>query len=359
MGFFLMSAVYYARLSPRLLGRLASTQRVLVHWRTLARDRALVHAIMTEVEHQSGALPPDAWRVQRALWTEADVTVVYTGRRGQPPALVLRLAHTPAGEASLRRQRAALHDLRANPVLGGLQERLAEPLAAGRVAGQLYTVERGLPGRDMREVLLGPPASSRVPIARALSTIAQLHRSTARSTVVDAGMLDRWIHAPLRQLAPLAHEDGGIRRLAAELDAALAGREVRIGWIHGDFWPGNVLVAHDGASVSGIVDWDLASPDELPMHDLLHFKLSTECLLSGREIGDVVRKRLNEQRRTDQERDLLTDLAQLSFGEGTLVRAMVLLYWLRFVTTYLANNPRRFGHRWWVARNVQGVLGAL
>ncbi|MDP2662890.1 MAG: phosphotransferase, partial [Dehalococcoidia bacterium] len=223
-----------------------STQRGLVHWRTLAHERSLVDAIMTEVERQSGALPPDAWRVQRALWTEGDVTVVFTGRSGQPAAMVLRLAHTLAGEASLRRQRAALHDLRANPVLGPLQERLPEPLAAGRVAGQFYTVERALPGRDMREVLLRPSASSRVAISSALSAIARLHRSTTRSAVVDAGMLDRWIHAPLRRLAALANDDGGIRRLAAELDAALAGREVRIGWIHGDFWPGNVLVAHDG-----------------------------------------------------------------------------------------------------------------
>ena len=45
---------------------------------------------------------------------------------------------------------------------------------------------------------------------------------------------------------PLAPADLGdrdrARRLGDQLRAALHGRNLAVGWIHGDLWPGNVLV---------------------------------------------------------------------------------------------------------------------
>lgn len=357
--FFLMHAVHYSGLRPRTRDRLMGTWRSLVHRRGLARDRGLVGAILAEVEGQSRALPPDAWSVQRAFWTGRNVTFVYTGPRGKFPVLVLRLAHTALGESSLRREMASLGDLRANPSLAGMLDLLPEPLAGGFIDGRFYSVQWALPGFNMGESLLRQPECRQSSTLSALSIIAQLHRNTARKAVVDARMLDCWVHARLRSLEPLARDDGPLKRLGSELDAALIEREVRIGWIHGDFWPGNVLVARDGASVCGIVDWDLASPDELPEHDLLHFELSAECLLTGSEIGDVVLRRLNGQPPKGQARAFLADLDQTSFGIETRERAMILLYWLRFVTNYLLDNPYRAGDRWWMGRNVRGVLAAL
>lgn len=348
-----------AALRPGLRARAGNVWCSLRRRRELAEACALVPALMATLESQLGSPPPGAWRVQRATWTEGDMTVITVALPGQPPAAVLKLPYSAAGAASLRRQHAVLTRLRAEPALGPWRALLPTVLCAGTVEGRFITVEDALPGRAMRDSLTGASAQVGAPISLALSAIAELHRRTARTVVVDAGLLDRWIDTPLRSLAPIVHDGGALARLARDLHSALAGQTVSVGWIHGDFWPGNLLVAPDGATVTGIVDWDLAAPDELPVHDLLNFMLSTERLLHGRELGDAVRMRLNGGGWTERERTLLADWTPLPFRDATWARAMVLLYWLRYVATYLANKPHRTRDPWWLAKNVEGVLRSL
>ena len=67
-----------------------------------------------------------------------------------------------------------------------------------------------------------------------------------------------WVDAPLRTLTGgggAVLSPAAVAQVRAELCEALAGRRVAVGWVHGDFVPGNVLVDPDSARVTGIVDW--------------------------------------------------------------------------------------------------------
>ena len=150
-----------------------------------------------------------------------------------------------------------------------------------------------------------------------------------------------------------------LRCLARELHAELAGRTLPVCWIHGDFWLGNVLVAADGVTLTGIVDWDLAAADELPMHDLVHLLLYTRGLVQQRDLGEIVRALLEGEQWTAHERSLLEAAERALPGSVVGERAMVLLSWLRHITGNLAKSSRYRRNVLWLSRNVDAVLRSV
>ena len=65
-------------------------------------------------------------------------------------------------------------------------------------------------------------------------------------------------------------------RLSA-LRERLAGHGVPQGVVHGDFWPGNLLIA-DGR-ICGVIDWESARADGPLLRDLAHFAITYSLYL--------------------------------------------------------------------------------
>ncbi|HEU4349094.1 MAG TPA: phosphotransferase, partial [Actinoplanes sp.] len=140
-------------------------------------------------------------------------------------------------------------------------------------------------------------------------------------------------------------------RLGAEVTTTLIGRTTRTCWIHGDFWPGNLLAEHD--TVTGVVDWDQAGPAELPLHDLLHLHVLARRMLTGAELGELV---VGCLRRGVAATVGVTAEQVDGWFDGVPERTAVLLYWLRHVSLFIdseghGDNPR------WLRANVERVLG--
>jgi aminoglycoside phosphotransferase (APT) family kinase protein len=147
--------------------------------------------------------------------------------------------------------------------------------------------------------------------------------------------------------------------LSDELHHALSGRTLTVSWVHGDFTPGNILVTPDGASVTGIIDWDHSASKELPQLDLVLLLLSTRILVQRRELGDIIRELLIDNRWTAQERALLDNAYLALPGDALDVRPVVLLTWLRHVASNLSKSADYARHRLWVSKNIDGVLNYL
>jgi aminoglycoside phosphotransferase (APT) family kinase protein len=127
---------------------------------------------------------------------------------------------------------------------------------------------------------------------------------------------------------------------------------VTTSWIHGDFWTGNVLTV-DG-QVSGVIDWDLASDDELPSHDLLNLLIHARWTAEHRELADVVLALLHEPDWSETERALLGPPAVEE-------RTALLLYWLRHVAAVGVQQLSYVPHSVlvWRWRNVHRLLHQL
>jgi aminoglycoside phosphotransferase (APT) family kinase protein/O-antigen/teichoic acid export membrane protein len=364
-----MGEMHRAAVGLRLLPLL----RLLGHMRDDPSNRRraamatnLLPGVLPTITPLPGTLPPATWTVHRIAATDSDKTVLTIGPAGCPPAALLKLASTDdATRMSLRRQVHMLSMLHADGRLAEWRALLPTLLAVGEIDGHAYIVEQLLPGREASGVLSSPAARARMQVAAAAG-IGKLHRLTAAFVVVDAGMLERWIDAPLQvvrhvtaTLPRAAGNERAIERLAAELREALAGRTLSVCTVHGDFTPRNILVTPDGAALTGIVDWELAAQDDLPLLDLLLLLLTVRMVVHRCELGTIVRALLDGAEWTHHERALVEAAALVPPGDAVGMRALVLLCWLRYVAASLRKSQYFAGHRLWMMANIEAVLQSV
>ena len=323
-------------------------------WRSAPR-RGWVAAITPQLvaaAEPAAGLPGGDWFTEAVTLTDTAVVVAVARCRATGRRRVVKMPCTAEGAESLRRQTAVLTALHADTRLAGWVDVVPRHRTRGEIAGHLYWIEDAVPGTPV------PDAALRNPVfAAAVRLIEDLHARTGDERTVEATDVAAWVDQPLsllRSFYAAQHRPGpsiaALGRLSARLSDELAGRRIRTSWIHGDFWPGNMLIS--GSAVTGVVDWDQAEPHQLPLQDLLHLSLFTVRVRERRELGDVVVRCL---------RDGLADVTgvprpQLDGWLGDLSHtSAVLLFWLRHVSLYIASG----GHgdnRNWVRRNVHNVL---
>jgi aminoglycoside phosphotransferase (APT) family kinase protein len=323
-------------------------------FRTLTREIAAIH---------SEALPAGGASavVCEAERTSTGVAVAMVAPPGAPPSAVLKLAGTSESRRALARETAVLTTLHADDRLGGWRELLPRPRAQGTLRGQCYRIDSALHGRTVTS-----PRAAAAPdlLSAAAETIAVLHDTTATTVGGGPDVVERWVDAPLREL--LRHALRGrrlIKRLdllREELQAALGAGKLRVAWIHGDYWLGNLLFSGTG-SPTGIVDWEAAAPLELPLHDLLHLLLYTRRLATGRELGELLSDQLKKQRWSVEERAFLERQRAWQARGSLSERHVLLLYWLRHAAVHARQQRSPVGYRYrlWERRNVLPVLESL
>jgi hypothetical protein len=300
------------------------------------------------LEHPSGG-----WQLGRPVCT-ANLVAVPAGESGGPATVMVKVARTDDEAAALGRHVEALRHLHRDRRLDRWRHHLPHLMGAGTVGPRTYLAETLLPGRSVDAA-----AWTTSTIGRALRTLDVLHHTTAYMAPVDWRHLEAWIDEPARLVRGLLDEDpGGVDALARACERAtadLVGRTLQLGWIHGDFWLGNILVWPDG-SVSGIVDWELAEPDQPPFHDVLHAVLYRPRRFGGRELGGAIAALLRRPHLPAQDQALLD---RSGAGADPLeLRTMLLIYWLRYVRC-LGSRPSHGGSWLWIRRNVKAVVDAL
>jgi O-antigen/teichoic acid export membrane protein/aminoglycoside phosphotransferase (APT) family kinase protein len=281
----------------------------------------------------------------RALRTHSDLLVVRVRREDR---LAVKCARTDRAHHTLLRQHAVLAMLHADGRLGqwrGLLPRIIDSEYRARPA---WSVEDWLPGRSGSAMLRDRPSLAARLSAVAAETIEVLHRATSSLEEVGAAQLSRWVDEPLKVLerelrlrrpGPYAE---AIDALRTSLHNGLAGRRLRIGWVHRDFHPGNVLFARDGRRVTGIVDWAGAVPDGPTDLDPCLFHLAVRRETERRSFGDLVIEDLRREHES-----------------GSAETGLLLLAWLWHVTDNLEKSARFTSSRLWTGRNVLDVLKAV
>lgn len=141
--------------------------------------------------------------------------------------------------------------------------------------------------------------------------------------------------------------------VAREVDEGLA--DLPRGFLHGDFFRGNLLV--ERGRLSGVVDWDAAGPGGLPLVDLIHLLTMTRHRPEDEDWGPtLVQSVLPWAARADDA--LVAGYAArtgLTFSPERL-RLLVLAYWLGFVAYQLRTHPFRRTQQHWLERNVDYVV---
>jgi hypothetical protein len=301
--------------------------------------------------------------IAHAELTSTDVAVVIVSPPVQPPSAVFKLPMTARAVDGIVRETRALAALHADERLGEWRRLLPVPLASGALEGRHYRVDSALPGLVVLD-RLRKDKSRRHLLGSAAETIHVLHRTTASAVEVDERLAAHWIDTPANDL--LVH--GAARGLGSqvgalrdELRAALVGQTVSAGWIHGDYWFGNLLFEAGEAGPRGIVDWDAAGQPALPVIDVMHLLLYTRRLTTGRELGQIVVETLRRPEWPEEERRVLDRYGTWCHGDLISERHLLLLCWLRHVAHHARQqgDNRTLGYRRWQGRNVRPVLTSL
>jgi aminoglycoside phosphotransferase (APT) family kinase protein len=343
--------------------------RGTVHWaRSVLRDRLACRLHRPERSWTAAIAPRlvagltatgDAgWRTEAVSFTSTSVAVATVTRPGSTRGYVVKVPWTAAGAEGLRRQAVVLAILQMDPRLTGLRPVLPRCVGQGTAEGRYYCVEEALPGFPASAIMLRRTRRTAL-LGMASRVIRDLHTRTREKTLLDRAAVEAWVDAPLRRLEAFAATRpqpdrllDAVWRLRDELGAILLGRTVRTSWIHGDFWPGNLLAAPSGAHLTGVVDWDRAAARELPLHDLLHLHVFARRLARGDELGEVVVRALHHG--IDQTVGVPADEVA-AWLDGIPQRPALLLYWLRHILLLIDSegdhdNPR------WLRGNVERVL---
>ncbi len=297
--------------------------------------------------------------------TSTGLAIVRIAPCGNWPGAVIKIAMTPAAGLGLERENAALEALRREDRLGSWLELVPRAIAQGRIEGRPYRIDHALPGHPALHQLSS--ATVRRPMLNAAAgTIDALHSRTA--TILRREVAESWVDAHIRELTrrPMrrALMTSHLELLRDELHDALAGQAFPASWIHGDYWLGNVLWGQAGPGAPtpvGIVDWEASGAYELPMHDFFHLVLYTRRLLTGRELGHIVRDLLGGAEWSSDERRFLDRFGGWHRCGSLSERHLLLLYWLRHVAVHARQQslPRDYRYRVWEQRNVLPVLASL
>ena len=283
------------------------------------------------------------------LPSESDTLVVAVSSLDEP--MVLKIATSRVASEGLARHAAALEGLGA-ALEPGMSILLPRVQRRSTLEGNGILLESRLPGQRATEL----PDDPDVNIA-ALAAMVKIHEMTGRLREVDEGLLATWVDGPLAAIRHAYAASGSaanLDRLSAELHTALRGREVVTAYVHGDFWPGNVLIEHEQEEfrVSGIVDWENASSAGLPDLDLVHWWLTTR----PGQLGTVVLQAL------ERPQSVLEGLGRwgVTLPNNDLdLRHLILQTWLGHVAAGLCRASTNRVGSVWLSRNVGPVIRLL
>jgi phosphotransferase family enzyme len=337
---------------PRVARRrtpVLDSARAARQWVRQRRELRMLEALYPSISRSLG-LDPD-WRVHRVLPTVGDITVCLVG--GPTPVAVLKCARSDRGTTALETSGAVVESLVDDPRLAAWAHLLPRRLATAHAPdGLLVVLEQLKPGIDARALAL--PDTEDTVVESILDTVTAIHDRTSVPATIDQDLLRLWVDEPIQALTSWYGDEGGARRAGLErlrrvLHHRLAGRDVRMGWIHGDLAPGNVLLQHtaldsgrDRLEVSALLDWERATSKGLPDLDVVHLHLTTRMLIERRELGALVV-------------DLLENPPEAS-NEAVSDPGLVLLAWLHHVSGIVTKSSSARPRGMWAARNVDPVL---
>ncbi len=211
----------------------------------------------------------------------AKVTVLLFPPGATRPAYVAKVPTTDGAARSVEREAARLAEISARP-LGPAAATIPQVVATAEHLGRPVLVMTALPGRSMlaayhswRHTARREAVAADFTAAGAwLAGLQQATAGTGQATL--AQLLDGVAESFGRRFAGQPGAGADLAELAG-LAGRMAGYRTPASVVHGDFWPGNLLIGR--GRVLGVIDWEAARPAGPAAADLARFATSYSLYL--------------------------------------------------------------------------------
>jgi len=328
---------------------------------TLRRRRAelepILPAVVAAVDATAAGVLSPGWRIISVIPTMTDRTVVLVGD-DKRAVVALKLAESGPAIAGLDREAHNLRLLHGDPRFSMWNRRAPELLGRGQVGRHHFTAESAIEGRGLQEFAMSRYGCDA--LRDAIRTIRSLHSATATFREVDDRLIERWVDRPILELGNALRRGNhysGWRAHALEevlrerIRNCLVARQLEVGFIHGDFFPNNILVG-PSYRVLGVVDWEQAQAEYPVRLDLLTLLLTVRMQQQRRPLGSVIVKAMQAGQLTSDEQLWLGDeRVDKDLNEG-----LVLLAWLHLVSGAATKSSRVLSNIVWLTLDIDAVL---
>jgi aminoglycoside phosphotransferase (APT) family kinase protein len=234
-----------------------------------------------------------------------------------------------------------------------------QPLLAGNIKGTVFFAETMLPGTAVREHLTRKSADAAM--SGAATWICDLHLSTAAPRRLSAADVATLVEGPLaRAFAFVGRTPSDRVHLEVHhyLRRAFLDQLVPLVQAHGDYSVDNVLVAEDGARVTGVFDWDLADQPSLPLLDTVYLILSRRLAQRRGTFSQQVAHMLTRRQNSPSDEGLLDEYCRALEIPGELRKPLVVMTWVNHLARRIQGaESYRWPHH--QAEFESGLLEAL
>jgi len=204
-------------------------------------------------------------------WRPAGATVVYRFVDAASPDAVAKLGGGAAREA------AALETIAAGA--GDARVQVPRLLGERRVGELPVVVETALEGTPAMRRLLGSPASAHDLLAAVASWLREWSGVAAQRRSFTPADAERRVLAPARRLAPLLEDGAGYLSRLEGLCERVTGATLPFVAAHNDLTAANILIGDTDRM--GIVDWEAAGTECLPLGDLAYAAADFAAAVDG------------------------------------------------------------------------------
>lgn len=209
-------------------------------------------------------------------------------------------------------------------------------------------------------------------VSNAISVIGELKREAATVVIAGPALIEgtivrrvdlirqQWGKAML-----LKGTDSSLSILKDELVKSMEGRRVEVGWQHGDYSLGNVLVDSTLQRVTGIIDWGGSAPHELIGVDPALMALSAHGFHESGDVNssvlrivEVLARRLEA---SEEDHRLIERLkcAWPATQDLSLMQGVIITWIYHVAHLYDIRSPNVLAPGHWVQRRVSGVLETI
>ena len=335
------------------------------HRRRNAEALRLAPQILADITGTEAMPQMRSWAKYTVIPTTSDMSVISVGPVDGPAEGIVKIPRSESAENSFLKQKHMLSLVREDARLVEFSNLLPVVLADGSTNGHLYSLEQMIPGVSA-QYCANHHQGCLSTLAVAADAIRMLHIQTANTISVSPKMISHWVDQRIAVLDKLYEKPipgfvsrSAIKRLQAELHSSFIDKNATVSWVHGDYWLGNIRVTPDGKTVTGILDWEQAAPDEIPQCDVLLLLVTTRMATTASEMGDVVTQLLSNPSWSAEEKAILDQAAKDFKFDPIDMRSLLLLTWLRHVSDEVAKTTHRATHWYWIYRNVEWVLRKL
>lgn len=210
----------------------------------------------------------------------AKLTILLFPPGAARPAYAAKVPVTDAAARSVQRESARLAEISGRD-LGPMRATVPTVIGHFEHLGRPTLVTTALPGQSMLAAYHAWHHTARrtsvaADFAAAGAWLTCLHQATAGGIGRLGATLEGAAEAIRGRFGGRDGADADLASIDA-LRRRLDGQPVPVSLVHGDFWPGNLLVTN--GQVSGVIDWEMARPDAPATCDIARFALAYSLYL--------------------------------------------------------------------------------